>query len=112
MALTLFGINAAAAQIENPFGADANDLQLGAYAAVVEEDSEMILRQRDPDTEKYEKFWGKRALHQRLLREGPAPAEAAAADGGASRMSRPSVGIRTGAPKIGVSGTPQPVAGR
>lgn len=112
VALTLFGINAAAAQIENPFGADANDLQLGAYAAVVEEDSEMILRQRDPDTEKYEKFWGKRALHQRLLREGPAPAEAAAADGGASRMSRPSVGIRTGAPKIGVSGTPQPVAGR
>ncbi|KAJ1620579.1 Bestrophin, RFP-TM, chloride channel-domain-containing protein [Pavlovales sp. CCMP2436] len=36
---------------------------------VVEEDSEMVLRQRDPDTEKFEKFWGKRAFNQRLLRE-------------------------------------------
>jgi len=57
LAFTLLGLNATAAEIENPFGRDANDLPLGPFVQVVEEDSEMVLRQRDPDTEKFEKFW-------------------------------------------------------
>jgi len=69
LAFALLGINAVASEIENPFGTDANDLPLDTYAQTVEEDTELILRQRDPDTEKYEKFWGRRALHQRLVRE-------------------------------------------
>jgi predicted membrane chloride channel (bestrophin family) len=99
LAFALLGMNAAAAEVEHPFGTRANDLPLSYLAAVLEEDSEMILRQRDPDTEKYEKFWGKRALNQRLLREGEAPGSGAA-DGARGIQG---FGMRGGPPKVGVA---------
>jgi len=134
VAFALLGINAVAAEIENPFGQDANDLPLERFAAAVEEDTEIILRQRDPDTEKYEKFWGKRALHQRLLRDQQEQiAEADAAEGEAlpgrfsrvgsrgfslagmasgqsgSARKRSSVSMRPrgSAPKVGAASAPQ-----
>lgn len=116
LALTLLGINAMAAEIENPFGADPNDLPFLPFAAVVEEDSEMILRQRDPDTEKWEKFWGHRALHQRLLREGPPQSDAQLrygvqgarnSDDGVGKAALQAIGLRSNTPRVGVS--PEPV---
>lgn len=73
IAFALLGMNAVATEIENPYGMDVNDLPMRNFAEALEEDTEAILRQRDPQTEKHEKFWGRRAMHKRLLREQGAP---------------------------------------
>lgn len=120
LAFALLGINAVASEIENPFGTDANDLPLEQFGVSIEEDTELILRQRDPDTEKYEKFWGKRALHQRLLREEAAGTDGSPARAGArgaqplskqpapSRFGSIAAGLRRGSNAGRVSSAPSP----
>lgn len=44
----MFGIDEIGVEIEDPFGYDPNDLPLDAIGARIDEDTALILAQRDP----------------------------------------------------------------